>query len=202
MKRVLQILRVFFLLFGVKTVLHFYQLLRLLLEKRYELFYLLFAAHQTPDFAAPLRYLLVCLDCQFYGRHVLVGNQTETVDHLQKGLFALFYGCGVRGFFLDHFKVPSSIKWVHGEGDFLEKTKNEIGGYFEAELQLSDETVLDLLRGALVGAIGSGKLRGLLFLHFLVGKGGRLGSFGFFFKKTQYNTRNYVDFWFIAKLDK
>lgn len=53
MERVLQILRVFFLLFGVKTVLYLDQLLRFLLEKRYELFYLLFAAYQASDFAAP-----------------------------------------------------------------------------------------------------------------------------------------------------
>jgi hypothetical protein len=61
----------------------------------------------------------------------------------------------MRGFFLDHFKVPFSIKLVHCEGDFLEKLKDEIGRDFESELQLSDKTVLDLLGRALVGAIGS-----------------------------------------------
>ncbi len=166
MERVLQILRVFFLLFGVKTVLYLDQLLRFLLEKRYELFYLLFAAYQASDFAASFWYLLVCLDCQFDGGHVFIWYQTETVDHLQESLFALFYRCGVWGFFLDHFKVPFSIKLVHDEGDFLEKFKDEIGRYFESELQLSDKTVLNLLGRALVGAIGSWKLRRLLFLHF------------------------------------
>lgn len=105
MKRILQILQLFLLLFWIKGILNFDELLAFLFEFFDEGSYFFLTAHKASNFTNPFRSFFIGLNGQFHCGHISFGDPIKTIDHLKECFFDLLDGCGVVGLFLYHFEI-------------------------------------------------------------------------------------------------